>query len=105
MCSGTEAGSHLRVIDSCITQLKAQGPSRTCNQSKEEEYEVEGAGLRLTILAAGERLADMPIPDRLKQSCTERYSSQFENNCLAEIRSSFEEGLYIRLIDLCITQL
>ena len=25
--------------DSCITQLKAQGPSRTCNESKEEEEE------------------------------------------------------------------
>ena len=33
----TEAGSYLRLIDSCITQLKAQGPSRTCNGSKEEE--------------------------------------------------------------------
>jgi len=28
---------YLRRIDSCITQLKAQGPSRTCNESKEEE--------------------------------------------------------------------
>ena len=28
MCCGTEAGSHLRLIDSCITQRKAQGPSR-----------------------------------------------------------------------------
>ena len=37
MCSGSEAGSYLRLIDSCITQLKAQGPSRTCNESKEEE--------------------------------------------------------------------
>ena len=27
----------LRLIDSCITQLKAQGPSMTCNESKEEE--------------------------------------------------------------------
>ena len=36
MCCGTEAGSDLRLIDSCITQLKAQGPSRTCNESKEE---------------------------------------------------------------------
>jgi len=36
---GTEAGSYLRLIDSCITQLKAQGPSRTCNESKEEEEE------------------------------------------------------------------
>jgi len=38
----TEAGSYLRLIDSCITQLKAQRPSRTCNESKEEE---EGGGL------------------------------------------------------------
>ena len=37
MCCGTEAGSYLRRIDSCITQLKAQGPSRTCNESKEED--------------------------------------------------------------------
>jgi len=35
-CSGSEAGSFLRLIDSCITQLKSQGPSRTCNESKEE---------------------------------------------------------------------
>jgi len=32
-----EAGSYLRRIDSFITQLKAQGPSRTCNESNEEE--------------------------------------------------------------------
>jgi len=47
MCCGTEVGSCLRRIDSCITQLKAQGPSRTCNESKEEEKKknlaVEGA--------------------------------------------------------------
>ena len=35
MCSGSEAGSYLKLIDSCITQLKAQGPSRTRNESKE----------------------------------------------------------------------
>ena len=34
---GSEAGSYLRLIDFCITQLKAQGPSRTCTESKEEE--------------------------------------------------------------------
>ena len=28
---------YLRLKDSCITQLKAQGPSRTCNESREEE--------------------------------------------------------------------
>jgi hypothetical protein len=27
----------LRLIDSSITQIQAQGPSRTCNKSKEEE--------------------------------------------------------------------
>jgi len=36
---GTEAGSFLRLIDSCITRLKAQGHSRTSNESKEEEEE------------------------------------------------------------------
>ena len=36
-CRGMAA--YLRLIDSCITQLKAQGPSRTCNESKEEEEE------------------------------------------------------------------
>ena len=35
----TEAGWHLRLIDSCSTQLKSQGPSRICNESKEEEEE------------------------------------------------------------------
>ena len=35
----TEAGSYLRLIDFCITQLKSQGPSRSCNESKEEKEE------------------------------------------------------------------
>ena len=46
MCCGTEAGSYLRLIDSCITQLKAQGPSRTCDESKEEEEEQVREGVR-----------------------------------------------------------
>jgi len=33
----TTLGSYLRRIDSCIAQLKAQGPYRTCIVSKEEE--------------------------------------------------------------------
>ena len=36
---GTEAGSYSRLIDSCITQLKVQGPSRTCDETKEEAEE------------------------------------------------------------------
>ena len=34
-----EAGSYFMLIDSCITQLKADGPSRTCNESKEDGIE------------------------------------------------------------------
>ena len=45
MCCGTEAGSYLRLIDSCITQLKDQGPSRTCDESREEEGTIIGIGL------------------------------------------------------------
>ena len=47
MCCGTEAGSYLRLIDSCITQIKAQRPSRTCNESKEEDL---SAGLSVPDL-------------------------------------------------------
>jgi len=43
----------LRLIDSCITQLEAQGPSRTCDESKEDEEKVccgaDGDGLRRTV--------------------------------------------------------
>ena len=31
-----EAGSYSRLMESCISQLKAQGPSRPCSESKEE---------------------------------------------------------------------
>ena len=38
-------------MDPCITQLKAQGPSRTCDKSKEEEtgldHAIEGKGAAL----------------------------------------------------------
>ena len=39
MCSGSETGSFSRLIDSCITQLKAQGPSGNCDESKGDEEE------------------------------------------------------------------
>jgi len=41
-----EAGSYLRLTDSCTTQFKAQGPSRTCNESKEEAEVAGHAHLR-----------------------------------------------------------
>jgi len=51
MCCGTEAGSYLRLIDSFITQLKAQGPSRNCNESKEEEEEAYCLPAQVTKLS------------------------------------------------------
>ena len=65
--------AYLRLIDSCITQLKAQGPSRTCNESKEEEEEevpiprcrVQGSGLRAQ--GAGYR-CDLDIDDSWEAS-------------------------------------
>ena len=41
-----EAGSYLRLMDSCITQLKDQEPSRTCNESKKEEEDWQVARVR-----------------------------------------------------------
>ena len=37
LCSGSEAGSFWRLIDSCITQLKVEGSWGACNESEEEE--------------------------------------------------------------------
>jgi len=56
VCSGSEAGSYVRRIDSRITQLTAQGPSRTCNESKEEP----GEGFGLEEAGADEREAHEP---------------------------------------------
>ena len=62
----------MRLIDSCVTQLKAQGPSRTCNESKEEEEEacrvvaeVEVAKPQcFTSSAGGDMERGMERPDR-----------------------------------------
>jgi len=40
-CPSPVQGEGLRLLDSCITQLKDQGPSRTCNESKKEEEDLE----------------------------------------------------------------
>jgi len=59
MCCGTEAGSYLRLIDSCITQLKAQGHSRTCNESKEEE-DLAVSGLDMDKVEGNVTFAGVP---------------------------------------------
>ena len=60
MFSGSDAGSYLRLIDSCITQLKAQGPFRNCNESKEEEVAVAEAEGVDRVLDLHHRAARMP---------------------------------------------
>ena len=48
-----ETGSYLRLIDSCITQLQAQGPSGTCYESEEKE---EGLGVTFRLALRGSSL-------------------------------------------------
>ena len=66
---GWQAGSYLRLIDACLTQLKAQGPATTCNGSKEEEEDgrrtcgsvkTKGAGAAHPIT----ELQPIPVPFR-----------------------------------------
>ena len=61
----SEAGSYLRLIDSCITQLKAQGPSRSCNESKEEDSGAicQETNLRNVCMLAKEAWLIGPAPD------------------------------------------
>ena len=59
------------------------------------EFEFPFPGSRVsTFLACAEKLA-----------AKSRYSFRFRNNCQAEMQSGSAEGSYLRLVDLCITQL
>ena len=79
MCCGTEADSYLRQIVSCITQLKAQGPSRTCNESKEETSACEVLPAPLSCCRAAFAVV-----------VGSTISSQFKNNFFAEMLSGSE---------------
>ena len=57
MCSGFEAGSYVRPIDSCTTQLEAHGPSRTCNESQKEEEELAEKDREIQRLRAADQEA------------------------------------------------
>ena len=53
----------MRLVDSCITQLKAPGPSRTCNESKEEEEEdkhTETLGAKVVVLIGDSEAEKVP---------------------------------------------
>ena len=66
-CSGSEAGSYLRLIDSCITQLKAQGPARTCHESKEEEKKRVPGNERRGVADAPPCGPDTPLQPRRRE--------------------------------------
>ena len=81
MCSGSEVGSYLGLINSCITQLKARGPARTCNESREEEEEVCGqnyAVLMVKKCSDGQKCLDgqkLPLRAAGQRESCEIYSS------------------------------
>jgi len=62
LCSGSEAGSYLRFMDSCITQLKAKGPSRTFHESKEEVDEPVRRTRRRAVRSRGAPARAMTRP-------------------------------------------
>ena len=64
MCSGSETVAYLRLIDSCITQLKAQGPSRTCNESKEEEEVIKERRSNLLVKCESVDIIDMVVSSK-----------------------------------------
>jgi len=72
MCTGSEAGSYLRRIDSCVTQLKAQGPSRTCNESKEEEEESLEETDQLSVFGPHPSSAATPLEQRLEETTSQK---------------------------------
>ena len=76
---------YVRLIDSCITQLKAQGPSRTCNESKEEEEKkFQGLGMRVASVELGlER--DLPGHHDLHTHLQERAREFCIDNLLVRI--------------------
>jgi len=77
--------SYLRLIDSCITQLKAQRPSRTCNESKEEARGT-AAGSRACHLPAAEPATyhspACHLPQSNTSSCVGRVSDGEEKSSL-----------------------
>jgi len=79
-----EGGSCLRLIDSCITQLKVQEPSGTCNASKEEE------GSTCLWWSPISWFPGLSADENANRTCPRR--SQFENNYFKEMCSGSEAG-------------
>jgi hypothetical protein len=102
VCRYSCMGSYLRVIDSCITQLKAQGPSRTCNESKEAERRLlHGGEIRLAS-GLNARPTNPPVGTVHGPSCkrvaTEGWNARCHVYTLSEARSQKPvQGRYLAL--------
>jgi hypothetical protein len=72
----TEAVSSLRLIDSCITQLNAQGPSRTCNESKEEAEEAGASSLPRSSRYDCRLLSQAPVLSGELLTCLQQWRQQ-----------------------------
>ena len=69
ICSGSKSSSYLRLIDSCITQLKDHGPPRTCNEGEGKEtseFKQQREGVRFkrnpAVLRASHQRPPRPPP-------------------------------------------
>ena len=82
----TEAGSCLRLIDSCIPQFRAQGPSRTCNENQEEEEEDLSAQMqyeRPTLAdTEGEVRVGENVPGALRPESQQKLLNVIPKSCL-----------------------
>ena len=72
---------------------------------------IGGSGKSRTHGRLSDRACEMsaycarPSRESKSHSETKGHSSQFKNNCMAEMWSGSEEGSCLRLLDCCITQL
>ena len=83
MCSGPEACSYLRLMDSCITQLKAPRPSATCTESKEERENSRYKDVLSTDLSTV-----FPVKIPFKIHCVHRVSSNLLGPVVPSFRAS-----------------
>ena len=140
----------MRPIDFFITQLKAQGPSRTCNETNEEEEEEEEVGTRPIQITGGKFRTQCFTSNAIRGACSTQVTSPSSSTlvrwravecwrvsgthlpqipeptlsiflfvawrrlyqyqhvrhaCTRGMCSGSEAGSYLRLIDVCITQL
>ena len=102
LCSGSEAGSYLRLTDCCITQLKAQGPSRTCDESTAERRIWMHSG---SEQISKSRVLGLASVTAVLLSSASEGKCNFRTTALHKCAVVPRRARILRLIDSCITQL